>query len=375
MSDLDRLKQRLVGDAIRDNVELIAGRRRVPDSRPRRQRALRVLGWSAGILGLATAAAFALVWTGSRTRSTEGEPRDTTVASVTTGTGELAALPAAATDPLPLGLSQPLAGMSAAPSGESPERRFTAPAPLDPAALPLGVRRIVLDPGHGGRNPGTASGGLREKDITLDLALRLRPLLELAGYEVALTRETDTDIDLAERVAAANERRGDLFVSIHVNWLGRGAARGIETFYLGPTDDPVLTRLTSEENQESGYSLTDFRRLLDGIYEDVRHDESRSLAESVHRSLYQKLRTASPGLKDRGVKTAPFVVLIGNEMPAVLAEVGSLSDRQDVELFADEEYRLAIVEALRDGIVAYALSRATPAARIASTGAAANTGG
>jgi N-acetylmuramoyl-L-alanine amidase len=256
------------------------------------------------------------------------------------------------------------------------ERRFfTPPTPLDPAALRLGVRRVILDPGHGGINPGTTAGTLYEKDITLDLALRLRPLLEEAGYEVTLTRESDVDLDLAGRVAFANERRGDLFVSIHVNWLGQRAARGIETFYLGPTDDPVLTELTGVENAESGYSLADFRQLLAGIYEDVRHDESRSLAESVHRSLFNTLRVASPGLKDRGVKTAPFVVLIGNEMPAILAEVGSLSDRQDVELFAGDEYRQTIAQALCNGIVAFAEARNKPPARIASTGTTARAGG
>lgn len=370
MSDLDRLKQRLVDDAIRDNVELIAGRRRVPEAQRRRRRGARVLAFAGAFLGLAGAAVVALFATGSLQLLTGSE------------TSNASAVPTAAIDPLsvaadpaPLASSTILTGITEPSSPPLSERRFTAPTPLDPAALPLGVRRIVLDPGHGGRNPGTAAGQLREKEITLDLALRLRPLLESAGYEVTLTRELDEDLDLAERVAVANERRGDLFVSIHVNWLGRGAARGIETFYLGPTDDPVLTRLASEENQESGYSLTDFRRLLDGIYEDVRHDESRSLAESVHRSLYQKLRTASPGLKDRGVKTAPFVVLIGNEMPAVLAEVGSLSDRQDVELFTAGDYRQTIAEALRDGIVAYAEARTTQPARMASTGTEARAGG
>jgi N-acetylmuramoyl-L-alanine amidase len=274
--------------------------------------------------------------------------------------------------PLPAG---PLAADAKLVVSAPEERRFTAPTPLDPAALSLGVRRVVLDPGHGGVNPGTAAGELLEKDITLDLALRLRPLLEAAGYEVALTRELDVDLDLAGRVAMANERRGDLFVSIHVNWLGTRAERGIETFYLGPTDDPVLTALTGRENQESGYSLADFRQLLAGIYEDVRHDESRSLAQSVHQALFQKLRSASPGLKDRGVKTAPFVVLIGTEMPAILAEVGSLSDRQDVELFAGAEYRQTIAEALRDGIVAFAAARDKPPSRIASTGTTVRAGG
>ncbi|HUP25699.1 MAG TPA: N-acetylmuramoyl-L-alanine amidase [Thermoanaerobaculia bacterium] len=376
MSDYDRLKQRMVGDAIRENVELIAGRRRLPARRRRGRSAVPALAWAAGTLGLAATAAFALVWSGwlpvadaSIPQPLSAAPQVATVSvpePATSAALELGALP------VPFLTAS---GIAAPAMSAAEERRFSAPAPLDPAALPLGVRRIVLDPGHGGINPGTMAGKLLEKEITLDLALRLRPLLEAEGYEVTMTREGDVDLDLAARVALANEQRGDLFLSIHVNWLGNRAARGIETFHLGPTDDPVLTELAGIENAESGYSLTDFRRLLAGIYEGVRHNDSRSLAESVHRSLFQALRVASPGLKDRGVKTAPFVVLIGNEMPAVLVEVGSLSDQQDVELFAGDEYRQTIAEALRDGVLSFATARTRPATRIASAGTTARAGG
>jgi N-acetylmuramoyl-L-alanine amidase len=388
MSDYDRLKQRMVGDAIRENVELIAGRRRLPARRRRGRGAVPALAWAAGALGLAATAAFALVWSGwlpvadaSIPQPLSAAPQVATVSvsePIANVPLELGVLPvpfltAAGTAAPAVSAMPVMSEMSEMSAVE--ERRFSAPAPLDPAALPLGIRRIVLDPGHGGINPGTRAGELLEKEITLDLALRLRPLLEAEGYQVTMTREGDVDLDLAARVALANEQRGDLFLSIHVNWLGKSAARGIETFHLGPTDDPVLTNLAGVENAESGYSLTDFRRLLAGIYEGVRHDDSRRLAESVHRSLFQALRVASPGLKDRGVKTAPFVVLIGNEMPAVLVEVGSLSDQQDVELFAGGEYRQTIAEALRDGIVSFAAARTRPATRIASAGTTARAGG
>jgi N-acetylmuramoyl-L-alanine amidase len=149
-------------------------------------------------------------------------------------------------------------------------------------------------------------------------------------------------------------QRGDLFVSIHVNWLGSTDARGIETFYLGPTDDPVLEQLANVENRASGYSLTDFRRLLDGIYADARRGASEELASSIHRELVRHVRKVSPNLRDRGVKTAPFVVLIGTEMPAVLAEVSCLSSTEEIALLREPSYRQQIAEALHAGIASYA---------------------
>jgi N-acetylmuramoyl-L-alanine amidase len=238
---------------------------------------------------------------------------------------------------------------------ESPEPMFPAPVPIDLAVIPLGVKKIALDPGHGGKDVGTSlPSGFTEKELTLDIGMRLRRLLEQATFEVVMTRDKDEMIPLVQRTALANAKGADLFVSIHVNWIDRGQARGMETYYLGPTEDPVALRLAAQENHDSGYSLADFRRLLDRIYLSVRRDESRRLAETVQQTLVTSLRPENPTLVNRGVKTAPFAVLVGTEMPAILAEVACLSNAAEAQLLATAQYRQAIAQALFQGIRAYA---------------------
>ncbi len=246
-----------------------------------------------------------------------------------------------------------------AADASTPEARYSEPPQaVDLDVFPLAVERIMLDPGHGGSSTGTAGGGLAEKTIALDIGTRLRDLLA-DSFRVAMTREADLDVPLDQRTRGANRARADLFVSIHVNWLNHNPACGIETFYLGPTDDPELTALAESENSEAqGYSLGDLRRLLDGVYAQARQDESRNLATSVQTALVTRMRTVNPGLQDRGVKSAPFVVLIGAEMPAILAEVSCLSDLQEVERLRQESYRQVIAEALNAGIRTYAASLA-----------------
>lgn len=240
-------------------------------------------------------------------------------------------------------------------TGSLPEPTYPAPVPLDPAVIALEVRKIVLDPGHGGKDLGTATpSGLSEKEITLDIALRLRPLLEQAGYEVVMTRTKDETVSLRQRTALANTHQGDVFVSIHINWLDRSPARGIETYYLGPTEDPTTLQLTAQENRETGYSLADFRRLLDHIYLSVKRDESRRLAEMLQHTMVMALHPKNPALGNRGVKTAPFAVLMGTEMPAILAEVACLSHTEEAQLLATPQYRQDIAQALLQGIRAYA---------------------
>jgi N-acetylmuramoyl-L-alanine amidase len=161
-----------------------------------------------------------------------------------------------------------------------------APAALDPAVFALAVRRVVLDPGHGGRSRGAeAAGGLLEKELTLDIAERLQAVLQREAFEVRLTRDRDQDLELDDRAAIANREAADIFVSIHLNWFAGGSNRGVETYYLGPTGDPFLKDLAESENRDSGYSLADFRRLLEGVYTGVRSSESRRLAESVQSEL------------------------------------------------------------------------------------------
>jgi N-acetylmuramoyl-L-alanine amidase len=223
--------------------------------------------------------------------------------------------------------------------------------------FPLSVKRVVIDPGHGGEHLGTVSrSGISEKNITLDVGLRLRHLMEEAGFEVLMTRQTDQTVPLNARVAFANDRRADLFVSIHVNWLPARNRRPLETFYIGPTDDPETIRLASLENRDSGYSLADYRHLLERVFIDARRNESRRLARAVHMELYTSLHRANPGLQDHGVKTAPFVVLAGTQMPAILAEVSCLSNDDEVKLLMSADYREMIALALLNGIRSYANS-------------------
>ncbi|MEO1370081.1 MAG: N-acetylmuramoyl-L-alanine amidase, partial [Acidobacteriota bacterium] len=218
----------------------------------------------------------------------------------------------------------------------------------------LGAAHVVLDPGHGGADTGTTGGGLSEKDMTLDIALRLRGELEEQGFEVFMTREDDSEISLRQRALQANSLRADLFVSIHINWIAQRSVSGLETYFLGGTDDPMLEALARKENRQSGYSLADMKGLLESIYTDVRQDESRQFASHVQRSLYRSLLRQNPQLRDRGVKTAPFVVLVATEMPAILAEVSCLSNEEEAKLLARPLYRQHIAEALSRGIRGYA---------------------
>ena len=229
------------------------------------------------------------------------------------------------------------------------------PADVNLSVLPLSVKRIVIDPGHGGDQHGTTSNtGLKEKDVTLDIALRVRRLMKQSPYEVLLTRDTDKTVTLADRVALANSKKADLFVSIHINWMQPKSIRPLETYYVGASSDPQVLQLASAENRDSGYSLSEYRHLLEKVYLDVKRDESRALAKTVNSELYGSLKPLNPALNDRGVKTAPFAVLIGTEMPAVLTEVSSLSNDEDDKLLKDEKYKERIAASIFEAITKYA---------------------
>jgi N-acetylmuramoyl-L-alanine amidase len=222
-------------------------------------------------------------------------------------------------------------------------------------AFPLAVKRVVLDAGHGGTDPGATAAELLEKEITLDIGRRLKAQLERDGFEVVVTRDDDRTIALKERARLANESRSDIFVSIHVNTIVKHVeSRGVETYYLGATNDPSLTQLAATENRVSGYSIADMRNLLDGVYADARRDESHELAMAVQKQLHQALRVIDPGLENWGVKRAPFVVLVATDMPAVLAEVGCISNAKEAARLRRPEYRQNVADALFQGIRAYA---------------------
>jgi N-acetylmuramoyl-L-alanine amidase len=231
---------------------------------------------------------------------------------------------------------------------------LSAPYRLNRSALTLTVKRIVIDAGHGGKQHGAISeSGVSEKDITLDIALRLRRLMENTSLEVLMTREADETLQLEQRVDFANANNADIFVSIHVNWMEPREIRPLETYYVGATNDPALIKLARIENRDSGYSLADYRRLLDKIYLDTRREESHKLAKTINSELYRSLSQINPELENRGVKMAPFAVLIGTQMPAVLAEVSCLSNEEDVKLLINADYREKIAQALFRGILSY----------------------
>ncbi len=337
----ERLKRRLLHELVRENVELIEGG---PARRLRRQYRVRQvarLGVLA-LLPLGLLGSSRLLSTLAAERST-GTPAALASSTANGDRGSAASPVGPARTPSPPSLSLP----------RLPEAR-----PIDAALFPLAVRKIMIDPGHGGLSVGTGTSGLIEKNLTLDIAQRLRQILVQRSFAVLMTREEDRPIDLADRAALANRAGADIFVSIHLNWIGDRKARGVETYYLGPTDDPYLTQLAAAENRDSGYSLADLRGILDGIYAGVREDNSRRLAESVQAALFRSLRKTSPEVRDRGVKAAPFIVLLSTEMPAILAEVSCLSNEEEARELSRPEYRQHIAEALADGIGAYAVSTA-----------------
>jgi N-acetylmuramoyl-L-alanine amidase len=230
---------------------------------------------------------------------------------------------------------------------------FSRSQRLSVAALDLGIHRIVIDAGHGGASFGTsATTGLHEKDVTLDIAERLSRRLAAQGVAIRMTRGGDDTLSLEDRSNIANDARGDLFLSIHVNSLPPHN-RGVETYFLGPSQAPSADAVAAEENRDSGYSMTDLRSLVDMIYTDARKDESRRFAASVQQALLRELRRVNPSLEDRGVKTAPFVVLAATRMPAILAEVSCLSNLEEAALLGEPHYRQSIADALFDGIDAY----------------------
>jgi N-acetylmuramoyl-L-alanine amidase len=227
--------------------------------------------------------------------------------------------------------------------------------PISPDVLALGVRRVVIDAGHGGDNLGTSGpNGLVEKDLTVDIAERVRRLVVQQNFEAVMTRTTDETLSLWQRASIANGERGDIFVSIHLNSLQPSSACGVETYYLGPTDDPERAALAAKENEQPGYSLSHMQSLLRRIYADARRDESRRLAEAVQGALMRTLRTTDPALTDRGVKMAPFVVLVATRMPAILAEVSCLSNAAEAARLRTAEHRHALAAAVVSGIQAFA---------------------
>jgi N-acetylmuramoyl-L-alanine amidase len=264
----------------------------------------------------------------------------------------------------------PTAGFVAEPLSLASLDRSLLSQPTSPDVLALGVRRVVIDAGHGGDNLGTSGpNGLVEKELTVDIAERVRRLVMQQNFEAVMTRTTDQTLSLWQRADIANGQRGDIFVSIHLNSLQPSTACGVETYYLGPTDDPHRAALAAKENEQPGYSLSDMQSMLRRIYADARRDESKRLAEAVQGALMRTLRITDPALTDRGVKMAPFVVLVATHMPAILAEVSCLSNKAEAERLRTPQHRDALAAAVVSGIEAFAReTRSNRSERIANRG-------
>lgn len=222
-------------------------------------------------------------------------------------------------------------------------------------ALGLKIGKIVIDPGHGGHDTGTIGpNGLEEKDLVLEVSRRLGKLLETRlGAEVVYTRKDDTFIPLETRTAIANQARADLFVSIHANSSQDAAARGVETYYLNFTSSPEALEVAARENAVSEKSIYELQDLVKKIALKEKIEESREFAGDVQSSLHSGLAIKSPAIRDRGVKKAPFIVLIGANMPSILAEISFVSNPTDEHRLATSEYRERIAESLYRGIAKY----------------------
>jgi N-acetylmuramoyl-L-alanine amidase len=223
-------------------------------------------------------------------------------------------------------------------------------------ALGLKIGRIVVDAGHGGHDGGTVGpDGLREKDLVLDVALKLGKLLEdRLGAEVVYTRDDDTFVPLETRTAIANKEQADLFISIHANSSRDASARGVETYYLNFTSSSDALEVAARENAVSEKSIHELQDLVKKIALKEKIQESREFAADVQKSLYTNLSAKSPGLRNRGVKKAPFIVLIGANMPSILAEISFVSNPGDEKKLKTPEYRQRIAESLYKGIAKYA---------------------
>ena len=222
-------------------------------------------------------------------------------------------------------------------------------------ALGLKIGKIVIDPGHGGHDTGTIGPeGLEEKELVLEVGRRLGKLLQTRmGADVVYTRKDDTFIPLETRTAIANQALADLFVSIHANSSRDPDARGVETYYLNFTSSSEALEVAARENAASDKSIHELQDLVKKIALKEKIEESREFASDVQRSLHSGLAAKSPGLRDRGVKKAPFVVLIGANMPSILAEISFVSNPGDERHLQTAEYRQRIAESLYKGIAKY----------------------
>lgn len=219
--------------------------------------------------------------------------------------------------------------------------------------LGLTVHTVFIDAGHGGRDPGTSHNKVLERLITLDVAMSLGRLLEANGLEVVYSRTRDTAVSLSERTRRANAARADLFVSVHVNASEDPRVSGMETYYLDLASNPQAARVAALENAGSDHRLGDMQNMLADVMLNARVEESRRLAGDIQRLSMFRLKRREFTVRNNGVKAAPFHVLLGAQMPAVLVELGYCTNPAEARNLADPKYRHALAEGLAEGILAY----------------------
>lgn len=268
---------------------------------------------------------------------------------------ETAALPGSEADG---SATRPLAARSlpAATSTTAPPRNAAGGYSMA-RQLGLNVSRIVIDPGHGGHDPGAKGRSVDEAELVLDIALRVEKLLQnTPGIEVILTRRGDEFVSLQERTTIANREGADLFLSIHANASSVAAAHGVETYFLNFASNMSAAAVAARENAASGEAMGALPGYLKAIALNNKLDESREFATDVQQALVDRLRKSNRTLKDLGVKQAPFVVLIGAAMPSVLTEISFVTNGDEAKLLRTEAYRDRIAEALVNGVRKYQMS-------------------
>lgn len=219
----------------------------------------------------------------------------------------------------------------------------------------LKVKKILIDPGHGGEEAGAIGKlGIKEKDITLDISKKLRKRLRKhKRYQIMMTREEDITLSLEDRVEIANFSLADLFISIHINYIPNNPINLIETYYFGPPTHKDSLRIAKEENKSTECTVNDFKEIIQNIENTIKRQESNSLAIFIQKSLYRNISKQNKNIKDWGIKTAPFIVLLGVEIPCVLIEVTCLSNIEEEKKLNQDYYREEIARYLEEGIVSY----------------------
>jgi len=217
------------------------------------------------------------------------------------------------------------------------------------------IRRVVVDPGHGGHDPGAVSqSGLQEKDVVLSISMKLRDRLKKElGLDVVMTRTTDIFIPLEERTAIANKVNADLFVSIHANAAPNRNASGIETYYLNLAKTTKVAQLAAKENGTSLEKVSTLQAILFDLMANYKLNDSAHLAEEVQKALYKSARSRYPDTKNLGVKQGPFYVLVGATMPSILVETAFLSNVNDEAHLKDPAFHDLVAEGIYHGIQGY----------------------